>query len=172
MASIPHPTQQQAQHQELLKQAIEAHLQGQLGRAEDLYRVVLDGDPTNPVLYANLGTLCLATGRYPEAIDLLKQALALKPDYALALNSLGIVWQQQQDWEQALHCYQQALDLQPDDTLVTLGDYVDRGPDSKGVIDRLIALKDQVNLVAIMGNHDEMMLRDRKSTRLNSSHRT
>jgi serine/threonine protein phosphatase 1 len=31
---------------------------------------------------------------------------------------------------------------QPDDTIVPLGDYVDRGIDSKGVIDQLIAVGD------------------------------
>jgi serine/threonine protein phosphatase 1 len=45
-----------------------------------------------------------------------------------------------------------------EDTLVALGDYVDRGPDSKGVIDRLIQLGSQCNLVALHGNHEEMML--------------
>ncbi|MEM8732858.1 MAG: metallophosphoesterase family protein [Planctomycetota bacterium] len=45
-----------------------------------------------------------------------------------------------------------------EDTVVTLGDYVDRGPDSKGVVDLLIDLKDKCNLVAIQGNHEEMML--------------
>jgi tetratricopeptide (TPR) repeat protein len=98
--------------QNLLKQAIVAHLQGQLGSAESLYRSVLDEDQSNPVLYANLGTLCLATGRYQEAIELLEQALKLKPDYPLAYNSLGIAWQQQKDWQQALECYQKALALQ------------------------------------------------------------
>lgn len=44
------------------------------------------------------------------------------------------------------------------DTIVTLGDYVDRGPDSKGVIDRLIALRQQCEVIAIQGNHEEMML--------------
>ena len=29
----------------------------------------------------------------------------------------------------------------PDDLLVTLGDYVDRGPDSRGVLDRLVRLR-------------------------------
>jgi serine/threonine protein phosphatase 1 len=47
---------------------------------------------------------------------------------------------------------------QPDDTLITLGDYVDRGIDSKGVLDLLIALKDRCRLIPILGNHDEMML--------------
>ncbi len=45
-----------------------------------------------------------------------------------------------------------------EDTLVTLGDYVDRGPDSRGVIERLIALRSEVNLVTLRGNHEVMML--------------
>ena len=50
--------------------------------------------------------------------------------------------------------------MQPtaEDILVTLGDYVDRGPNSRGVIDRLIDLGTQTNLVAIKGNHEEMMI--------------
>jgi serine/threonine protein phosphatase 1 len=45
-----------------------------------------------------------------------------------------------------------------DDLLVTLGDYVDRGPDSKGVLDRLIELKRHLNLVCLRGNHEQMMV--------------
>lgn len=46
----------------------------------------------------------------------------------------------------------------PSDTIVTLGDVVDRGPDSRGVIERLIALRSECCLVTLKGNHDEMML--------------
>ncbi|HOX04875.1 MAG TPA: metallophosphoesterase family protein [Planctomycetota bacterium] len=45
-----------------------------------------------------------------------------------------------------------------EDTVVVLGDFVDTGPDSRRVIDRLIALKSQTNLVALLGNHEELML--------------
>ena len=51
-----------------------------------------------------------------------------------------------------------AIDPKPDDTIITLGDYVDRGLDSKGVLDQLIALANRCHLVPILGNHDEMML--------------
>lgn len=44
-----------------------------------------------------------------------------------------------------------------DDVVVTLGDYVDRGPASKGVIDRLLKLPEQTTLVALRGNHEIMM---------------
>jgi serine/threonine protein phosphatase 1 len=51
----------------------------------------------------------------------------------------------------------------PQDLLITLGDYVDRGPDSRGVLDRLLRLRDTHQLVALLGNHDLMMLEARSS---------
>jgi serine/threonine protein phosphatase 1 len=47
---------------------------------------------------------------------------------------------------------------QPDDVLVTLGDYADRGPDTRGVLDRLIALKKARPLICVRGNHEIMMV--------------
>jgi serine/threonine protein phosphatase 1 len=52
----------------------------------------------------------------------------------------------------------EAIDPQPDDTIVPLGDYVDRGMDVKGVIEQLIALAQRCRLVPILGNHDEILL--------------
>jgi serine/threonine protein phosphatase 1 len=49
-----------------------------------------------------------------------------------------------------------------DDLIVTLGDYVDRGLDSAGVIDRLIRLSSTHRLVALRGNHEEMMMDARR----------
>ncbi len=47
-----------------------------------------------------------------------------------------------------------------DDTIVFLGDYVDRGPSSRDVIDRLIALRDSgtCGTVFLRGNHEDMFL--------------
>jgi len=56
-----------------------------------------------------------------------------------------------------------AVQLQPDDQIITLGDYVDHGPDSKGIINRLIALHDTGQLVALRGNHELGMLAARLS---------
>ncbi len=47
---------------------------------------------------------------------------------------------------------------QPDDTIVTLGDYVDRGPDSRGVLDLLLQLRTVCRLVPLLGNHDEIFM--------------
>jgi serine/threonine protein phosphatase 1 len=51
-----------------------------------------------------------------------------------------------------------AVELTPDDLLITLGDYVDRGPDSAAVLDWLIERREKGRLVALRGNHERMML--------------
>ena len=53
------------------------------------------------------------------------------------------------------------VDLQPDDTLIFLGDYVDRGPDSRGVVQRVIELCTRPNCVTLRGNHEAWLLRAR-----------
>ncbi|QDT06851.1 Serine/threonine-protein phosphatase 1 [Rubripirellula lacrimiformis] len=58
----------------------------------------------------------------------------------------------------ALEKLLEAIAPTPDDIVVTLGDYVDRGPDSRGVIDTLIDLGRRTRLVGLLGNHEEMML--------------
>ncbi|HTU23577.1 MAG TPA: metallophosphoesterase family protein [Gemmataceae bacterium] len=66
-----------------------------------------------------------------------------------------------------LHALDTLLDAvapEPEDQIVTLGDYVDRGPDSRGVLDRLVALHDTGRLIALRGNHDVMFLEARQRT--------
>lgn len=53
---------------------------------------------------------------------------------------------------------EQAVAFRPDDMLVTLGDYVDRGPNAAEVIDWLIHRNQEGQLIALRGNHEHMML--------------
>jgi serine/threonine protein phosphatase 1 len=51
--------------------------------------------------------------------------------------------------------------IQPDrqDEIYFLGDYVDRGPDSRGVIDFIRGLQyERYNVVALKGNHEDVMV--------------
>jgi serine/threonine protein phosphatase 1 len=68
-----------------------------------------------------------------------------------------------------IHGCSRALDVlleqiapQPDELVVIVGDYVDRGPDSKGVLERMLALQRHCRCVALKGNHDLMMLTARE----------
>jgi serine/threonine protein phosphatase 1 len=59
----------------------------------------------------------------------------------------------------ALEAVLAAVRPRAEDTVVTLGDYIDRGPDSRGVIERLLRLGRECRLVPLLGNHDEMLLK-------------
>jgi len=57
------------------------------------------------------------------------------------------------------HLVKEVLQLKPADELFLLGDYIDRGPDSKGVIDFILELKrDGYKVRTLSGNHEAMML--------------
>lgn len=59
---------------------------------------------------------------------------------------------------------EQNMKLTTEDELYLLGDYVDRGPDSKGVIDYIFELRSSgFSVYCIKGNHEELMLQSEKS---------
>ncbi len=57
----------------------------------------------------------------------------------------------------ALKKLEETVQIRPEDLLITLGDYVDRGPDSKSVLDWLIARESEGRFVGLIGNHEKMM---------------
>ena len=51
-----------------------------------------------------------------------------------------------------------AINPQTDDRLIFLGDVIDRGEDSKGVLDTIMHYQSICHVILIQGNHEEMML--------------
>jgi serine/threonine protein phosphatase 1 len=58
----------------------------------------------------------------------------------------------------ALAALVRALAPTSNDLLVVLGDYIDRGPDSCGVVEMLIDLGRRCRLAPLLGNHEEVLL--------------
>ena len=50
------------------------------------------------------------------------------------------------------------IQLTPQDQLFFLGDYIDRGVSSSGVLDYIIQLKQEFSVYCLMGNHEWMLL--------------
>ncbi|HEY3781450.1 MAG TPA: metallophosphoesterase family protein [Fimbriimonadaceae bacterium] len=48
--------------------------------------------------------------------------------------------------------------LSPEDTIVFIGDYIDRGPDSRGVVEKVFEVRSRFNVVALKGNHEQLAL--------------
>lgn len=59
----------------------------------------------------------------------------------------------------------EVIKLTREDKLVMLGDYVDRGEDSKAVLDLLLELiQEGYNIIPLLGNHEDMMINAPKSS--------
>src|SRR5580765_5777294 len=58
----------------------------------------------------------------------------------------------------ALSTLLNTLEIQPADQLVFLGDYIDRGPDSRKVLDLLTRPNPPGSRVFLRGNHEVMIL--------------
>ena len=52
------------------------------------------------------------------------------------------------------------ININPErDTLVLIGDYIDRGPDSRKVVDSIISIRKKIkHVVCLLGNHEQMLL--------------
>lgn len=59
--------------------------------------------------------------------------------------------------DKALRTLLECIAPTPDDEVIFLGDYVDRGPNSRGVIDQIIDLQSRCKVVALRGNHEIML---------------
>src|SRR5689334_4749079 len=85
-----------------------------------------------------------------KSAPILSEEMTLSPSRILAIGDIH-------GCARALDVLLAAVAPTPADLIITLGDYVDGGLDSAGVIDRLIKLPVTHRLVPLRGNHEEMM---------------
>ena len=69
----------------------------------------------------------------------------------------------------ALDAILDAIRPTPTDLIISLGDFIDTGRESREVIERLLELRDECEFVSVMGNHEQMLLGALTSERLKDS---
>lgn len=83
--------------------------------AANAYEGVLASDSVHhPEAWNNLGFLLLQRKRFQEADSLFERALALDPDFVVALTNLGAVRLMEQNVEAAIPLFERAVGLDPD----------------------------------------------------------
>lgn len=93
--------------------AFEHHQSGRLAEALDIYKGILHENPRQPDALHLAGVIALQTGQSDLAIDLIGQAIDVKP-YFLYYCNLGNAFKAQGQVDQAKECYGQALALKSD----------------------------------------------------------
>jgi tetratricopeptide (TPR) repeat protein len=97
-----------------IQKAINAHQEGRLKEAEQLYRSILESQPTNFVINSNLGALLFNLNKFDEAEASYKKTIELKPDHAKAHHNLGNLFYQLGKFDEAEASYKKTIELKPD----------------------------------------------------------
>lgn len=154
--------------EDLFKQAVDAHLRGDLEKALELYGHVLERRSGDWAALHNLGLILLSQGKTGEAIGTLRKALHLNPDYPDGLNSLATALKTIGDRDGAIQALVKALALRPDfvEARFNLGNlYKEMGEHEKALdaFQRVLSLNphdhDALNalgsLLSSIGRHEE-----------------
>ncbi|MCZ6862206.1 MAG: tetratricopeptide repeat protein [Alphaproteobacteria bacterium] len=113
-ATIGSPGQKTPGIQQSIALAMQHHNAGDLLKAEDIYRQILQVDPNQPVALHLLGLAAHQAGKNETAVELITKALVINPDYAEAHSNLGLALQNLGQLDEAVASYQEALAIEPD----------------------------------------------------------
>jgi protein O-GlcNAc transferase len=96
-----------------LAEAVRHHQAGDLRRAEEIYRQILEVDPGNTDAWHLLGVAEHHAGRHQAALEHIRRAIALDAGQAIFHSNLGLVHAALNQPAEALACYREAARLQP-----------------------------------------------------------
>lgn len=74
----------------------------------------------------------------------MKNSLVVIGDIHGCVKSIKALWDKLEPWSHLTHVF--------------VGDYIDRGPDSKGVVDFLLSARNERTCIFLRGNHEQMLL--------------
>ena len=86
---------------------------GNINEAEKIYLELIERETQSHIVYGNLAAIYQMKGNKEkeQIIYLLKKALQIKPDFPDALNNLGNILREQEEFNSAITYFQKALKL-------------------------------------------------------------
>ena len=90
------------------------HAVGELSEAKGIYLKILRDAPNHPIALHLMGVIAYQNKENDVALDFIKKALIIKPDYAEAHNNLGVIFKELKEIDKAITCYKRALTINND----------------------------------------------------------
>lgn len=111
--------------QQAITAGIQHHQAGRLREAEAIYRQVLAAQPNNPDALHLLGGVAMQSQNFPVAIDLIRRAIAIRPDVADFYSNLGVALRLAGRSGEAVPVYEKELSLRKQPNVVLLNNLGD-----------------------------------------------
>lgn len=96
-----------------LNKAIRYHQNGNLSKAESIYKMILKKEKANADAWHLLGVLFYQTGEYDIAVRNIKKAITLNADIAAFYSNLGLAYHENKAYNEAAENFKKALAIQP-----------------------------------------------------------
>lgn len=96
-----------------LTAALQAHQEGRLDAAVELYEEVLTLEPQNEFAWYNLGLIDQTRGDNARAEERYREAVSVDPDFVAALFNLGVLRTAAGDENEAIEFYRRVIAVQP-----------------------------------------------------------
>jgi tetratricopeptide (TPR) repeat protein len=130
--------QTQQSPQELLKEAVTLQQAGKLDAAIQDYQQLVALYPNQPQIRSNLGAALAGAGRYAEAVEQYKKAIAIQPDPTVRLN-LALAYYKESEFQPAVRELEKVHEAMPSNSqaLMLLADCNLQLGDNKKVIELL-----------------------------------
>lgn len=94
--------------------ALHYHKRGELLRAEELYNIIIERQPSHAYAWSLLGIIYSQQGNLDKADEYICRAIELSPEEPKFYQHLGMLNMRKKDLHRALECYNKALSLEPD----------------------------------------------------------
>src|SRR5262245_51056888 len=89
--------------------AVGHHHAGRLQEAEEIYRQILNVEPSHAGAWHLLGVIAHQASQHDVALEFIERSVELGLDEAEVHNNLGLVFQALRKWEDAARCHTLAL---------------------------------------------------------------
>ena len=98
---------------EIINKAFQFHSRGDIAEASKYYQFFINKGFKDHRVFLNCAEILKDLGKSKEAEILIRRAIELQPDYALAYNNLGNILSAQNKLKEAESCFRKAITLNP-----------------------------------------------------------
>lgn len=98
---------------EAMQVAQQLQAQGDIAGAEKIYKLILEAEPNHGDGIFYLGMILFQSKKFDEAFTLLKRAVKVHPNVFEFHYNLGLIYESNGHFAQALECYRRVVELEP-----------------------------------------------------------